>query len=127
MTEQGKNITQDTHVTSRFRCERFHSKLLIPWQIAEKGQKDLEKVLIWIDAHQEGYKFKEGDEVAHKGNLYQKMYVQKILIANITMESKRVFRKLIGILCHWWEDCPCVDDVDYKPQPEEQTVETQVK
>lgn len=121
MTEPGKNNSHDPHAASRYRCERFHSKLLIPWHIAEKGQIDLEKALLWIDTHQDSHKFKEGDEVAHKGNLYQKMYVQKILIANIQTESNRPFRKLIGILCHWWEDCPCLDDITYKAQPEEQT------
>lgn len=106
----------------RFRCEKFHSRLLIPWNISERAvrENDIEPVLLWIDVYQQGYKFKEGQEVAHRENLSQKIFVQKILVANITLPSKQQFAKMIGILCHWWEDCPCSDEVDYKPSEKEQ-------
>ena len=106
----------DLNQTKRYRCEKFHSHLLIPWNIAQRAvnQNDIDPILTWIDAHQQGYKFKEGQEVAHKNNPRQVMFVQKILVANIELHDGKKFPKMIGILCHWWEDCPCVDDVIYE-------------
>lgn len=108
---------EDATKNKRFRCERFHSRLLIPYEVAQKAidQDDIEPILLWIDAFQTGYKFKEGQEVAHKDNPLQKMYVQKIMVANISLESGAKFSKMIGILCHWWENCPCVEGIDYTP------------
>lgn len=109
-----KHTTEEPGSNLRLRSERFHSKLLVPWEIAQKGQEDIENVLLWKEAHQEGYKYKEGQAVAHQDNLYQKMYVQKILTSDIRMQgTKQVFHKLLGILCQWWENCPCLKDSGY--------------
>jgi len=105
----------------RFRLERFHSHLLIPWKIAQQAVKenDSEPILLWIDAYQTGYHFKEGDEVAHKEYPIQKMFVQKILVSNITRKDNTKLVKMIGILCHWFESCPCIDDVKYQSSEKE--------
>jgi len=111
-------MSEDISRIKRFRIERFHSRLLIPWKIAEKSIKtgDIEHVLLWQDVHQQGYKFKEGEEVAHKESLSQKMFVHKILVSNIVLKSGMKFSKMIGIMCHWYEDCPCVDDIKYSSE-----------
>lgn len=87
---------------------RFHSKEIVPFVTATKGIEDIENVLLWIDTHQQDYKFKEGDEVAHKDNLAQKMFVSKILKKTISIKTnggeEQPRTKMIGIECHWWND-----------------------
>ena len=92
-----------------FRKERFHSKELIPFNKGQEGLEDIEKVLIWIDVHQEIHRFKEGDEVCHSDNLAQKMFVATILKKTIEIplngdpKVKVKKTKMIGIECHWFE------------------------
>ena len=60
-----------------------------------------------------GFRYKEGDEVAHAANLEQKMFVSRI-IKKIKKEptgkmcdGKPVYENqpvLLGIECHWWQE-----------------------
>ena len=96
-----------------FRRHRFHSTLLIPHEVAEQAlQLDaedmLEKIILWVEAHQSTHYFKAGDAVVHKDNLSQKMIVDRILKKEFerdgavgTLNNK--ITKIIGIDCHWWE------------------------
>jgi hypothetical protein len=87
----------------RIQRHRFHSSLLVPWRVIEesKGKEDpLEHILLWIDVHQSSHYFHSGDEAAHKDNLGQKVYVDKI-IRSASIEGQKT--KIVGIECHWFE------------------------
>jgi hypothetical protein len=89
---------------------RFHSSLLVPWRVIEesKGSKDpLEHILLWIDVHQSSHYFHPGDEAAHKDNLDQKIYVDKI-IRTTAKENEKA--RIIGIDCHWFEPASIKED-----------------
>lgn len=96
-----------------FRKHRFHSTLLIPFEVADEAlaldEIDcLERITLWTEAHQSSHYFKAGDAVVHKDNLSQKMIVDRILKKEIPREDAAgglngKITKIIGIDCHWWE------------------------
>jgi len=60
------------------------------------------------------YFFSEGEEVAHKENIQQKMFIESILFTTYEKPTgkdksdgnieKKITRKIIGIKCHWWDN-----------------------
>jgi uncharacterized protein YodC (DUF2158 family) len=51
------------------------------------------------------YKFKQGEEVAHKGNLSQKMWIVDFKRAEKKNNKGDVIgTMLMGVLCHWWHE-----------------------
>ena len=60
------------------------------------------------------HKFKEGEDVAHKENISQKLTVSRILKESISYPSgetdtqgneiKKLGTRMIWIECHWWVD-----------------------
>lgn len=55
------------------------------------------------------FRFKEGDEVAHKDNLETKMIVDRIIKKSYKYKDftsdppqEKIGIKILGISCHWW-------------------------
>lgn len=86
----------------------FHSNLLIPRKVVEEAKEiqdpkeRLEKVLIWIDAYQADHFLRSGDEVYHKDNLEQILYVDRI-IRKTYGDDKSKRQKIVGVEVHFWE------------------------
>lgn len=55
--------------------------------------------------------FKEGDEVAHIGNLECKLYVHEIKKKKIKMESGKMLDKILGIQVYWFEESKRINEV----------------
>lgn len=96
---------------------RFHSKHLVPYAVAQKGQ---DAIIEWIETEQQGNRFTDGDEVAHKENPELKMYVKEILkevhkIKNgIDDKGNPIYKqqiRMLGILCYYWKDAKGGDTV----------------
>lgn len=97
--------------TKTLKTHRFHSSLLIPWRVIEESKSKadpLEHVLLWIDCHQPSHYFKEGDEAAHKDNLAQKIYVDKII--RVAQKEGDRKQRILGIDCHWFEQVSSLVD-----------------
>jgi len=85
---------------------KFHKRLLLPWNIAEDAVHDPDLIQKWVDTKAESYMYKEGDPVAHIGNLRLKMYISDFLWTKHIVEkngNKSVQDLFSGVLCHWWE------------------------
>jgi len=86
--------------------DRLHSKLLVPWDIAQQGKG---AVIDWITNQQNMYRFKEGEEVAHKECLTKKMFVSEILKEMKEIPSgfgngkKKKFTRCLGVMGHDFE------------------------
>ena len=89
----------------------FHSNLLIPRKVVQDAQAigspeaEVESILLWIDAHQSNHFLRSGDEVYHKENLEQLMYVDRIIRKTYGEESKKR-QKIVGVDVHFWENLP---------------------
>ena len=89
---------------------KLHSKLLVPFEIAKNGIDAVEE---WIIKNQGMHRFKEGDEVAHKEFIEQKMFINQILKEKRMIpdgydnQGKQKFKevnRMIGIEVHFFEE-----------------------
>jgi len=100
------NDTLEEEIKKVIHTKKFHSKELIPWQVAQNGKA---AVIDWITSEQEMHRFKEGDEVAHKEWLEQKMYVEDILkefrevASGLSSGKKKKVTRMLGVVVHYFD------------------------
>ena len=98
----------------RQRSWNYHTKVLIPREIADKAKSEekeidqLEVILLWGEAHRSAHHFKRGDECCHIDNLDQVLHVDKIMRSYPKPENgEKQKPKIDGILVHWWQEENC--------------------
>lgn len=78
---------------------------MVPWEIAEQyidSGNDVDIIQKWKDLKENDHYYKEGDAVAHTGNLKQKMFVSDLLFGGKAKEGKKK-SMFTGLYCHWFE------------------------
>lgn len=91
----------------RFVKHTFHSNLLIPQKVVKDAkahgspEAEIEEILSWIEKKQSHHFLRSGDEVYHKDNLEQLMYVDRI-IRKTYGDEKEKRQKIVGVDVHFW-------------------------
>ena len=79
---------------------------MVPWEIVEPYQNDLEeateKILSWREAHQEKNRFRESQSVCEFNNPTLKMTIRRILRQKVNEGTPEEKSRLIGMECYWW-------------------------
>ena len=98
----------------RQRSWNYHTKLLVPVDIANKAlsykteKETIEEILVWGETERSDHHFKRGDECCHVDNLEQVLHVDKIIRSYPKpYNGEKPKAKIEGILVHWHEKIVC--------------------
>jgi len=89
----------------------FHSKELVPWEVAKLGRDSIRQ---WVPDPNAKYWITDGLEIAHRDNPALKLWVTRVLLRSKDIktgekDNKGEFivetrTKIEGVLVHWWQE-----------------------
>lgn len=97
-----------------FRAHRFHTHLLIPWEVVTENtdkEAQLDNIKDWIDHKRSSHYYAQKHIVAHVLNLEQPMFVDRIVKQDIKSGSQDKKQRIVAIDVHWFEGIPFNDEL----------------